>query len=157
MLFGGKCDYYQKLLNIKKILDGPSIQAIYKTYSVTVCPHIVWAIICNRRFFFNKVKLSQDLVSGNWRDLPSLLLSLIMDKVMFAEVIHRPTFPRKWEISTQPQQPGYMPKTNAKAPQNGNKLMHPGVGDRTQTNQGPQPGGTKWIHPRKLRHSKTKL
>ncbi len=85
-----------------------------------------------------------------------MLLSLIMDKVMFAEVIHRLTFPREWEISTQPQQPGYMPKTDAKAPHNGNKPMHPGVGDRTQTNPGPQPGETKWIHPRKLRHSKIK-
>ncbi len=156
MLFGSKCDYYQKLLNIKKILDDPSIQAIYETYRVTVCCHIVWAITCDRRFFFNKVKLSQDLVLGNWRDPPSSLQSLIMDKVMFAEVIHRPTFPHKWEISTQPQQPGYMPKTDAKAPRNSNKPTHPGAGDRTQTNPGPQPGGTKWIHPRELRHSKIK-
>ncbi len=153
MLFGSKCDYYQKMLNIKKILDDPRIQAIYKTYSITVCRHIVWAIICNGQFIFNKVNLSQDLVSGNWRDPPRSLLSLIMDKVMFAEVIHRLTFPCKWEISTQPQQPGYMQKTDGKAPQNGDKLMHPGAGDRTQTNPGAQSIGTKWIHPRKLRHS----
>ena len=156
MLFGSKCEYYQKLLNIKKILDNPSIQAIYKTYSVTVCRHIIWAVICDGWFFFNKVKLSQDLVSGNWRDPPNLLLSLIMDKVMLAEVIHRPTFPYEWELSTQPQQPGYMPKTDAKVPQNGNKPTHAGAGDRKQTNPGPQPGGTKWIHTHKLRHSKIK-
>jgi hypothetical protein len=115
-LFGSDCDYYQKLLNIKKILDDPSIQAINKTYSVAVRHHIVWAIICNGQFLFNKVKLSQDLVSGHWRDPPSSLLSLIMDKVMFAEVIHCPTFLCKWEISTQPQYPDYMPKTDPKAP-----------------------------------------
>ncbi len=46
-LFGSKCDYYQKLLNMKKILDDPSMQAIYDTYSITVCHHIVWAIICD--------------------------------------------------------------------------------------------------------------
>ncbi len=79
-----------------------------------------------------------------------------MDKVMFAEVIHHLTFPRKWEISTQLQQLGYMPKTDAKAPQNSNEPTHPGAGDRTQTNPGPQPGGTKWIHPHKLRHLKIK-
>ncbi len=92
-LFGSKCDYYQKLLNIKKILDNPSIQAIQETYSVTVSCHIVWAIICDRQFFFNKVELSQDLVLGQWRDPPSFLMNRIMDRVMFAEVIHRPTFP----------------------------------------------------------------
>ncbi len=64
------------------------------------------------------------------------------------------TFWRKWEIITQPQQPGYMPKTDGNAPQNGNKPTHPGVGDRTQTNPDPLPGGTKWIHPRELRHTK---
>ncbi len=95
-------------------------------------------------------------MSGNWRDPPSLLLSLIMNKVMFAEVIHCLTFPCKWEISTQPQQPCYMPKTDAKAPQNGNKHMLPGAGDRTQTNLGPQSSGTKWIHPHELQHSKIK-
>jgi hypothetical protein len=115
-LFGSSCDYYQKLLNIKKILDDPSIQAINETYSVTVCCHIVWAIICNGQFLFNKVILSQYSVSGHWRDLPSMLLSLIMDKFMFSEVIHRPIFPRKWETSTQPQHPGYMLKTDPKAP-----------------------------------------
>ncbi len=47
-----------------------------------------------------------------------------------------------------------MPKTDAKAPRNGNKLMHPGAGDRTQTNPGPQPDRTKWIHPCKLWNSK---
>jgi hypothetical protein len=127
-----------------------------KIYSITECCHILWAIKCDGWFFFNKMKLSQDLVSGNWRDPPSLLLSLIMNKVMFAEVIHRLTFPHEWERSTQPQQPGYMPKTDAKAPRNGSKPMHLGVADRTQTNPGPQPGRTKWIHPRKLRHSKIK-
>ncbi len=79
-----------------------------------------------------------------------------MDKVMFAEVIHHPTFPCKWEISTQPQHPGYMPKTDAKVPRHGNEPTHPGARDRAQTNPGPQPSRTKWIHPRKLRHTKIK-
>jgi hypothetical protein len=87
---------------------------------------------------------------------PSSLLSLIMDKVMFAEVIHRPTFPCKWEISIQPQHTGYMPKTDPKVLRHSNKLTHPGAGDRAQTNPGPQPSGTKWIHPRELRHTKIK-
>jgi hypothetical protein len=35
---------------------------------------------------------------------------------------------------------GYTPKTDGKAPRNGNKPMQPGVGIRTQTNPDPQPG-----------------
>jgi hypothetical protein len=79
-----------------------------------------------------------------------------MDKVMFAEVIHCPTFLRKWEVSTQPQHPGYMPKTDPKAQQHGDKSTHPVDGEMAQTNPGPQTSGTKWIHPRELRHAKIK-
>jgi hypothetical protein len=96
------------------------------------------------------VDLSQDLVLGQWKDLPRLLLNLIMDKLMFAEVIHHPTFPLELEISTQPQQPGYMPKINPKVPRHKNKPTHPGVGDRITSNPGPQPGKIKWVHLREL-------
>ncbi len=92
-LFGSKFDYYQKMLNIKKILDDPQIQVIHKTYNINVCCHIMWAIICDGRFFFNKVKVSHNLVSGNWRDPSSLLLSLIMDKVKFCRSNSPSNFP----------------------------------------------------------------
>jgi hypothetical protein len=105
-------------------------------------------------FFLEQSEVKSGLGVRELRDRPSLLLSLIMDKVMFAEVIHHPTFPSEWEIITQLQQPGYTPKTDGKAPRNGDKPTHPGVRDRTRTNPGPQPVGTKWIHPCELRHSK---
>jgi hypothetical protein len=77
----------------KKIFNNPSTQSIHKAFMVPVCC-IVWAIVCDDLFFFSKVKLSQDLMPGTgWKDPPSSLLSLIMDKVMFAEQIMRPMFP----------------------------------------------------------------
>jgi hypothetical protein len=80
-------------MDLKKIFDDPSTQSIHEAFTVPVCCCIVWAIVCNGRFFFSKVKLSQDLIPGlGWKDPPMLLLYLIMDKVMFAEQIIRPTF-----------------------------------------------------------------
>jgi hypothetical protein len=88
ILFGSKCKYYAKLMDLKIIFNDPSTQSIYEAFTVPVCRHIVWAIVCDGRFFFSKVKLSQDLMPGTgWKDPPSSLLSLIMDKVMFAEQI----------------------------------------------------------------------
>jgi hypothetical protein len=98
VLFGSKCEYYAKVMDLKKIFDNPSTQSIHEAFTVPMCCRIVWAIVCNGRFFFSKVKLSQDLMPGmGWKDPPSSLLSLIMDKVMFAEQIMQPTFPMDWE------------------------------------------------------------
>jgi hypothetical protein len=81
-------------MDLKKIFDYPSMQSIHKAFMVPVCCLIVWAIVCNGRFFFSKENLSQDLMPGTgWKDPPSSLLSLIMDKVMFAEQIMQPMFP----------------------------------------------------------------
>jgi hypothetical protein len=85
-------------MDLKKIFDNPSTQSIHKAFTVPVCRRIVWAILCNGWFFFSKVKLSQDPMPGmGWKDPPSYLLSLIMDKVMFSERITQPTFPMDWE------------------------------------------------------------
>ena len=63
-----------------------------------VCQHIIWAIVCDGRFFFSKVKLSQDLIPRvRWKDCPTSLLNLILNKVMFAEQIIRPIFLLEWE------------------------------------------------------------
>ncbi len=98
ILFGSKCKSYAKLMDLKRIFDNPSTQSIHEAFTVPVCCRIVWAIVCNGRFFFSKVKLSQDLMPGmGWKDCPTSLLNLIMDKVMFAEQIIRLTFPAEWE------------------------------------------------------------
>jgi hypothetical protein len=75
-------------MDLKKIFDDQSTQSIHEAFMVPECRRIVWAIVCDGRFFFSNVKLSQDLMPGTgWKDPPSSLLSLIMDKVMFAEQI----------------------------------------------------------------------
>jgi hypothetical protein len=99
ILFGSKCEYYAKFMDHKCIFDNPSTQSIHKSLTVPVCCRIVWAIVCNGRFFFSKVKLSQDLMPGmGWKDRPTSPLNLIMDKVMFAEQIIHPTFPVEREL-----------------------------------------------------------
>ena len=90
-------------MDLKKIFDDPSMQSIHKAFTVPVCLRIIWAILCDGRFFFSKVKLSQDLIPGSgWKDPPMSLLYLIMDKVMFAEQIIWPTFPSEWETVVEP-------------------------------------------------------
>ena len=97
-LFGSKCEYYLKLMDLKRIFDDSSTQTIKDAFNINVCRRIIWAIVCDGRFFFSKVRLSQDLIPGvGWRDRPTSLLNLIMDKVMFAEPIMRPTYPTEWE------------------------------------------------------------
>jgi hypothetical protein len=97
-LFGSKCEYYLKLMDLKRIFDDSSTQTIKEAFNINVCRRIIWAIVCDGRFFFSKVRLSQDLIPGvGWRDRPISLLNLIMDKVMFAEPIMRPTYPTEWE------------------------------------------------------------
>jgi hypothetical protein len=65
VLFGSRCKYYAKLMDLKKIFDDPSTQSIHEAFTVPMCRRIVWAIVCNGRFFFSKVKLSQDLIPGS--------------------------------------------------------------------------------------------
>ncbi len=85
-------------MDLKRICNDPSMQSIHEAFTVPVCRRIVWAIVCDGRFFFSKVKLSQDLTPGmGWKDRPVSLLNLIMDKVMFAEQIICPTFLAEWE------------------------------------------------------------
>jgi hypothetical protein len=85
-------------MDLKRIFDDPSTQSIHEAFTLPVCRRIVWAIVCDGRFFFSKVKLGQDLMPGmGWKDCPTSLLNLIMDKVMFAEQIICPTFLAEWE------------------------------------------------------------
>jgi hypothetical protein len=103
ILFGSKCEYYSRLMDLKQIFDDSSTQTIQDAFNVNVCHRIIWAIVCDGRFFFSKVKLSQDLISGfGWKDCPTSLLNLILDKVMYAEPIMRQTFPIKWEYVEPP-------------------------------------------------------
>jgi hypothetical protein len=50
VLFGNKCKYYAKLMDLKKIFNDPSTQSIHKAFMVPMCRRIVWAIVCDGRF-----------------------------------------------------------------------------------------------------------
>ncbi len=103
VLFGSKCKYYSKLMDVKQIFNDSSTQTIQDAFNVNVCRCIIWAIECDGHFFFSKVKLSQHLIPGvGWKDRLTSLLNLNLDKVMFAKPIMRPTFPIKWEYTVEP-------------------------------------------------------
>ncbi len=73
-LFGAKCEHYKALMTIKLVLDQSMTQAMADSYTSNVCRHIIWAIVCDGRYFFSKVKLCHDLQSGKWIDPPHSLL-----------------------------------------------------------------------------------
>jgi hypothetical protein len=64
--------------------------------SSSVCRHIVWAIVCDGRYFFSKVKLCRDLKHGVWDDPPKSIFDLSIDRVIYANIINRPNYPKEW-------------------------------------------------------------
>ena len=118
-----------------------------ESYTSNVCRHIVWAIVCDGRYFFSKVKLCRDLKNGVWDDPPKSLLELSIDKVIYANIIERPNYPKEWtEQVRQPAQPqtqgarGALP--TATQPQQANQQnASTGSGQRTP-----------YVHPRESRH-----
>jgi hypothetical protein len=168
ILFGNRCEYYAKLMDVKKTFDDPSTQSIHKAFTVPVCRRIVWAIVCNGQFFFSKVKLSQDLIPGSgWKDPPTSLLYLIMDKVMFTEQIIRPTFPSEWETVVEPlpthrgnqrtgggtSQTGDCSQPRGGGNQGGNQGNPYQQGEQCQQGQKTM---TAWTSPKEARHPKIK-
>ncbi len=166
-------------MDVKQIFDDSSMQTIQDAFNLNVCRRIIWAILCDGRFFFSKVKLSQDLIPGiGWKDRPTSLLNLILDrKVMFAEPIMHPTFPIKWEYTVEPPPATRHSKQRGGTPRFGDHAQPQGGGDqgkgkggsyqqgnqyqqgRTGGNQYQQQGrGTPqpWTSPRNACHPKIK-
>ena len=81
---------------IKSVLDQSGTQAMAESYTSNVCRHIVWAIVCVRRYFFSKVKLCRDLKNSVWDDPPKSLLDLSIDRVIYANIIDCPNL--GWEF-----------------------------------------------------------
>ena len=81
---------------IKSVLDQSGTQAMAESYTSNVCRHIVWAIVCDGRYIFSKVKLCQDLKNSVWDDPPKSLLDLSIDRVIYANIIDCPNYPKEW-------------------------------------------------------------
>jgi hypothetical protein len=169
-LFGSKCEYYWKLMDLKRIFNDSSTQTIKDAFNINVCHCIIWAIVCDGRFFFSKVKLSQDLIPGvGWKDCPTSLLNLILEKVMFAEPILWPTYPTEWDYMEPPpatcqnEQRGGTPRFGDRTQPQGAREQGKGRGGSYQQGQyqqgrNGQSRGTQqqWTNPRNARHPKIK-
>jgi hypothetical protein len=78
VLLGSICEYYSKLMDLKQIFDDSSTQTIQDAFNLNVCRCIIWAIVCNGRFFSaksNSAKTSFQGLSGGIARLLSLTLS----------------------------------------------------------------------------------
>jgi hypothetical protein len=144
ILFGSKCKYYSKLMDLKQIFDNSSTQTIQDAFNVNVCRCIIWAIVCDGRFFFSKVKLSQDLIPGfGWKDHSTSLLNLILDKVMFAKPIMCPTFPIEWEYK-EPPPASRQTEQQGGAPRFGDRVQPQGGGNQGKGRGGPYQQGNQY-------------
>ncbi len=83
-------------MNIKAVLNQSMTQAMADSYSSNVCRHIIWAFVCDGRFFFSKMKLCCDLQNGKWLDPPNSLLDLCMDKIIYVSINDRPNYLHEW-------------------------------------------------------------
>ena len=63
-LFGSKCEYYSKLMDLKQIFNNSSMQTIHNAFNVNVCHCIIWAIVCNGRFFSAKSNSAKTSFQG---------------------------------------------------------------------------------------------
>ncbi len=137
-------------MDIKQIFDNPSMQSIQDAFTVPVCQRIIWAIVCDGHFCFSKVKLSQDLIPGvGWKDCPTSLLNLILDKVMFAEQIICPTFPSEWEtvVESPLTNNGYN-KQRGPMPRFGDRLQSQGGGNQGEGKGRQDPHGNQYQQSR---------
>jgi hypothetical protein len=147
VLFGSKCEYYSKLMDVMRIFDNSSIQTIQDAFNINVCRRIIWAIVCDGGVFFSKVKLSQDLIPGvGWKDRPTSLLNLILDKVMVAKPIMRPTFPIKWEYTVEPPPATHHNKQQGGTPRFGDHAQPQGGEDQGEGKGGSYQQGNQYQH-----------
>ncbi len=164
---------------MKQVFNDSSRQTIKDAFNVNVCHRIIWAIVCDGCFFFSKVKLSQDLIPGiGWKDHPTSLLNLILDKVMFAKAIMRPTFPIEWEYTMEPPPAACQNEQQGGTPRFGDHTQLQGGGDQGKGKGGAYQHGNQyqqgwtggnqyqqqghgylqpWTSPRDARHPKIKV
>jgi hypothetical protein len=94
-LFGDECDYYKEVMKVLQVLNSWGAYATRSAYTPEICRRILWAVLHEGRQFFNKKLLSTAFTPGKTVLYPMCLLN-ILEKVLNAETIVRPTYPSTW-------------------------------------------------------------
>jgi hypothetical protein len=92
-LFSDKCDYYNELLKINRLLDCKECFTIQDDYTMEISARITCAIIDNGRSFFGQNPVALDFARGNNYQFSISCLKSITDAVRNALPIQRATFP----------------------------------------------------------------
>jgi hypothetical protein len=91
-LFGFQCDFYKSLHQIFKTLELKEIYMLKASFVAENCHRITWAILDNKRAFFDNVKTTIDF-TGPDMTFPQSYLIDIHNNVRYAVPVERANFP----------------------------------------------------------------
>lgn len=118
VLFRNKCEYFEQVFDINKILWLKWVKAIMESFQELRSKETTWAIMCERQSFFNmRFHPKHNGVGVNPANIP-LPTSQLQDNylmVMFAQPIWWPTFPVQWRqhLLPPPKHPSTKPPLGA--------------------------------------------
>ncbi len=95
VLFGSQCDYYKSLCQIFKTLELKEVYALKASFMAENCRRITWAILDDRRAFFDNVKTIIDF-TGPDMTFPQSYLIDILNNIRYAVPVKRASFPVEW-------------------------------------------------------------
>jgi hypothetical protein len=96
VLFGSNCNYYKSLRQIHKTHKLKEVGTLKLKFSPKNCYRITWAILDNRRAFFDNSKTTIDF-TGPEMSFPQSYLIDILNNVWYAVPVKRASFPNKWQ------------------------------------------------------------
>jgi hypothetical protein len=131
VLWGARCDFAKKLVEIYQVLLLPSVSGMEHKFTPTLCKQITWAIVHDKCNFFHKRLLPDDFKGDNPPKFPQSLLDDLIPKIMFQEPIHRSTFPQAWSEAPN----ATVPYIGAAPPTEANPFVSP---TRAQNTRQPQ-------------------
>jgi hypothetical protein len=96
VLFGAKCDHFQKVWNIHNIMKDDDVEEKRHDFTVTLCRQIDWVILDDGRGFFNKgLHPDKFKVDHSLIPFPRSLLDAIYTNIRWQEPINR-RMPAQW-------------------------------------------------------------
>ncbi len=79
-----ECNYYKGICNIYRVLDLKKVMAQKQVFLVEHCHRIKWAIINNKRAYFDDVKTTLDFRRPDEPVFPQLYLIDMLKNVYYA-------------------------------------------------------------------------
>ena len=96
VLFGEKCELYQKVWTIYGIMKEQEVAATAAGYKPMLCKEITWCVYDDSRSFFARRLLPVDFEDLSKAEVPRSLLGAVFKNVRYSERIKWLTFPAEW-------------------------------------------------------------